>query len=299
MVFFNASTKGQMNILIEFCKGLNNYLGNKPKYVSMAWGVILFILISCIDYQVKPEISLSIFYLLPIALITWFVRKEAGFVACILSAIAWFITNQNSQHTESEFLVYYWNASVSLMFFLTVAYLLSKLRDAIEQEKQFARIDSTTGVANKRLFFELASLELKKAQRYRHPLTVVYIDIDDFKNINDHWGKKVGDQLLEIAAETIKQNIRETDIVGRLGGDEFAIILPGSGYEPANIVTCRVQRELLDSMQKNEWPTTFSMGAVTFVNPPKSVDEMIHKVDRLVYLIKYNGKNQLNHKASI
>jgi diguanylate cyclase (GGDEF)-like protein len=288
-----------MNILIEFCKGLNNYLGNKPKYVSIAWGVILFILISGIDYQVKPEISLSIFYLLPISLITWFVRKEAGFVACILSAIAWFITNPNIQQTESGFLVPYWNASVSLIFFFAVAYLLSKWRYALEQEKEFARIDSTTAVANKRLFLELARLELKKAQRYRHPLTIVYIDIDDFKNINDNWGKKIGDQLLQIAAETIKQNIRETDIIGRLGGDEFAIILPGSGYEPANIVTCRVQRELLDAMQKNEWCATFSMGAVTFVNPPNSVDEMIHKVDRLVYLIKHNGKNQLNHKASI
>jgi diguanylate cyclase (GGDEF)-like protein len=287
-----------MNIFLEFCEDLNKYLESTHR-VSAILGVLLLILIGCIDYQVDPEIFLSILYLLPIAFITWFVRKEAGFLACILSAIAWFITNENSQQTESRFLVPYWNASVSLMFFFTVAYLLSKWRNALEQEKEFARIDSTTAVANKRLFFELARLELKKAQRYRHPLTVVYIDIDDFKKINDIWGKKVGDHLLQIAAETIKQNIRETDIIGRLGGDEFAIILPGSGYEPANIVSCRVQRELLDAMQKNEWCATFSMGAVTFVNPPNSVDEMIHKVDRLVYLIKYNGKNQLNHKASI
>jgi diguanylate cyclase (GGDEF) domain len=287
-----------MNILLEFCEDLNKYLESTHK-VSAILGVLLLILIGCIDYQVDPEIFLSILYLLPIAFITWFVRKEAGFLACILSAIAWFITNENSQQTESSFLVPYWNASVNLMLFFTVAYLLSKWRNALEQEKEFARIDSTTGVANKRLFFELARLELKKAHRYRHPLTVVYIDIDDFKKINDLWGKKVGDQLLQIAAETIKHTIRETDIIGRLGGDEFAIILPGSGYEPANIVSCRVQRELLDAMQKNEWCATFSMGAVTFVNPPNSVDEMIHKVDRLVYLIKYNGKNQLNHKASI
>ncbi len=287
-----------MNILLEFCEDLNKYLESTHR-VSAILGVLLLILIGCIDYQVDPEIFLSILYLLPIAFITWFVRKEAGFLACILSAIAWFITNENSQQTESSFLVPYWNASVNLMLFFTVAYLLSKWRNALEQEKEFARIDSTTGVANKRLFFELARLELKKAHRYRHPLTVVYIDIDDFKKINDLWGKKVGDQLLQIAAETIKHTIRETDIIGRLGGDEFAIILPGSGYEPANIVSCRVQRELLDAMQKNEWCATFSMGAVTFVNPPNSVDEMIHKVDRLVYLIKYNGKNQLNHKASI
>ena len=287
-----------MNILLEFCEYLNKYLESTHR-VSAILGVLLLILIGCIDYQVDPEIFLSILYLLPIAFITWFVRKEAGFLAGILSAIAWFITNENSQQTESRFLVPYWNASVNLMFFFTVVYLLSKWRNALEQEKEFARIDSTTGVANKRLFFELARLELKKAHRYRHPLTVVYIDIDDFKKINDIWGKKVGDQLLQIAAETIKHTIRETDIIGRLGGDEFAIILPGSGYEPANIVSCRVQRELLDAMQKNEWCATFSMGAVTFVNPPNSVDEMIHKVDRLVYLIKYNGKNQLNHKASI
>lgn len=288
-----------MNILSNLLRIINKYFTKNKPNVAITWGGILLILIACIDYQLASEISLAIFYLLPISLMTWFVGKEAGLVTCVLSAIAEFITNLNTKNTESHFFVPYWNAVASLMMFLTVSYLLFELHSTLEQEKKLERIDYTTGVANKRLFFELARLELKKAYRYRHPLTVVYLDVDNFKNINDTLGYIVGDKLLKLAALTIKKNLRETDFLARIGGDEFVILLPGSGYEPSHNVISRIHKQLLAAMQKNQWQATFSIGAVTYVNPPRSVDAMLQQADHLMYLVKNNGKNQLKHKTSV
>jgi diguanylate cyclase (GGDEF)-like protein len=287
-----------VNLFGQFPQRINNYFKYNHKRVALIWGSSLLLVIFYIDYQVAPWISLSIFHLLPVALITWFVSKEAGFVTCGLSAIAELITHLNNKQPEISFLVPYWNAVVKLMLFLFVSYLLSELHRTLELEKELARTDYTTGIANKRLFFELALLEIKKAHRYRHPLTVVYIDVDDFKDINDTWGHSVGDKFLKISAEAIKNNIRETDIIARIGGDEFVILLPGSGYDTAQIVINRVKKQLLLAI-KHQWNATFSIGAVTFINPPNSVDEMLQKADHLMYLVKNNGKNQLKHKTSV
>jgi len=287
-----------VNLFGQFPQRINNYFKYNHKRVALIWGSSLLLVIFYIDYQVAPWISLSIFHLLPVALITWFVSKEAGFVTCGLSAIAELITHLNNKQPEISFLVPYWNAVVKLMLFLFVSYLLSELHRTLELEKELARTDYTTGIANKRLFFELALLEIKKAHRYRHPLTVVYIDVDDFKDINDTWGHSVGDKFLKISAEAIKNNIRETDIIARIGGDEFVILLPGSGYDTAQIVINRVKKQLLLAI-RHQWNATFSIGAVTFINPPSSVDEMLQKADHLMYLVKNNGKNQLKHKTSV
>ena len=288
-----------MGIFRMVGKKVKVYFENNHKIVSATWGAILFALIGGIDSLVIPEISLSFFYLLPISFVTWFVKKEAGIITAFASVIAIFSLNNNHQPNGSALLDSYWETTVILMFFLTVCYLVFELRAAKEREKEIARIDHVTGLANKRLFFELARLEVKKSIRYRHPLTVIYIDIDDFTSIYDKLGQSIGNKLLQIVAETLKDSIRETDIMGRIGSDEFVILLPGSGHEPAQIVANRVQRQLREAMETHKWSVTFSIGAVTFINPPNSVDAMIQRADHLMYLVKNNGKNQLKHIVSL
>jgi diguanylate cyclase (GGDEF)-like protein len=294
-----ASTHTQMDILSNFFTKIGNSLENDHRKASLAWGCCLFLAIAYLDYQISPNISLSIFYLFPIAFFSWCVSKEAGFITCGLSAIAAFITKFSGEYTESSFLALFWNTTVMLIVFLTVSSLLFKLHYVLKQEQEYARIDSTTGVANKQLLFELARLEVKKSNRYRHPLTAIYLDIDDFQAINKVFGHKVGDRILHTAAQTLAHNLRETDIIGRIGKDEFVILLPGSGYEPAHTVINRVHNQLRSAMNENQWPVTFSIGAVTFINPPASVEAMIQQADHLMYLVKNNGKNHLKHKPSL
>lgn len=177
--------------------------------------------------------------------------------------------------------------------------MIGELHHARQRESKLARTDEITGVANRKLFIELANMELKKSRRYGHPFTITYIDLDNFKNINDYGGYKVGDHVLQVIAQTIKNTVRETDIVARIGGDEFIIFLPGLAYEPAQIVIHRVRDILLETMDKNLWPVTFSIGAITYINCPENVDEIIEKSDYLMYCIKNKGKNIMEHITEI
>jgi diguanylate cyclase (GGDEF)-like protein len=196
-------------------------------------------------------------------------------------------------YSHSHPLVPYWNMLMRSGFFLFVVVILSKLKTALEHEKNLSRTDSLTGTANKRAFYELASIEIDRARRYKRPFTAAYIDIDNFKTINDRFGHTIGDCLLQLVATTIRSKTRSTDAVARLGGDEFILLLPETEGESAQKVLHRIQNQLLDAVQKNEWPVTFSIGVATFINPPESVEEMIKKADALMYSAKNSGKNMI------
>ena len=158
------------------------------------------------------------------------------------------------------------------------------------------KTDFLTGLANRRSFIESAQSEINRARRYENSFTVAYLDLDDFKSINDTYGHLIGDTLLRTVADTIRNNLRITDISARLGGDEFAVLFPDTDSEQSEIVINKMHDRLLDTMKENNWPVTFSIGAVTFVEPPQSVDEVIKKADDFMYSAKKDGKNRINRE---
>jgi diguanylate cyclase (GGDEF)-like protein len=97
----------------------------------------------------------------------------------------------------------------------------------------------------------------------------------------------------------MKNNIRKIDLIGRVGGDEFVLLLPETGYEPARAVIRKIQERLLEVARKHGWPVTFSIGAVTFVDPPAAVDEMIRMADNLMCTVKKSGKNMFRHETCL
>ncbi len=167
------------------------------------------------------------------------------------------------------------------------------LRSAVEREQELARTDSLTGLTNRRAFCEMSSGEIDRAQRYHRPFTVAYVDIDNFKTVNDRFGHSTGDTLLRVVAHTMKSNSRAVDVIARLGGDEFAIFLPETGPEPGRAVIRKLHERLLDAMRQHEWPVTFSIGVITFIRPPSTVDQMIRFADGLMYTAKNGGKNRI------
>jgi diguanylate cyclase (GGDEF)-like protein len=281
-----------MNILIHF----NNFFKKRKNSINIL-GFSLVILIGIIDYFTGPEFAFSIFYLIPIFIITWYKEKWNGIIISIFATAIWLFAELAWKKDYVHPLVPYWNAIVGLGFFLIVTLLISILRDLLEQEKKMARTDFLTQTANIRSFLELANLEIHIAHRYKHPLTLAYIDIDNFKFVNDNFGHIAGNDLLCIASKTIKDNLRETDIVARVGGDEFVILLTETGVENAKVVINKIQKNLLNIMNKNNWPVTFSIGLATFLNPPNSIDKMIKEADRIMYSAKNNGKNMIKSEV--
>jgi diguanylate cyclase (GGDEF)-like protein len=182
-------------------------------------------------------------------------------------------------------------------FFLVVNYMISSLKISLEREREMARTDYLTQVANSRYFAEIASNEIKRASRYLHPFTVAYLDIDDFKSVNDRWGHSTGDQLLALVADTVRSNIRATDSIARLGGDEFVLLLPETGYSAASVVIQKVHQSLRAAMERKGWPVTFSIGVLTCMDAPGTVENMLEMADELMYSVKNNWKNAIGYSV--
>ncbi len=257
----------------------------------------LVVLIGFVDYWTGVQVSVSTLYLLPIAMAAWFSGKSQGLMVSLLSASAWLIADLQEEMRYSILAAPYWNSVVMLSIFLIVGYLLAELKTLLQREESLARTDYLTGVANKRSFTELTDFEIKRFARYGHIFSVAYIDIDNFKQVNDQYGHNAGDELLKTVADGIKNKIRETDLAARLGGDEFVVFLPETGSEDAEAVISKIIQGLSGEMEKNKWQVTFSIGLATFLKPPRTVEEIIAKADSLMYSAKTSGKNMIKKEV--
>ncbi len=262
----------------------------------MVTALILVCVVGAADYLTGPEISFSIFYLLPVVLATWYIGRQAGIAIGAISAITWLLLDLEG-HLYSHPVIAYWNMLVRFGFFLIVLGILSRLRSAYEREKTLSTLDSLTGLLNGRAFQERANAEIERARRYGHPFTVAYVDLDDFKAVNDRFGHSVGNAVLCAIADAAGTYVRATDIAARLGGDEFAFLFPETGEESARTVLPMVSHRISDSLRKNGWPVTLSLGAITFRKPPDSVDRMLHAADVLMYAAKHAGKGKILHEV--
>ena len=273
--------------------GFKNY--SKALIVVICFAVALTI--GVIRYLTGPEWALSAFYLFPIILVTWKAGIGAGILISFTSAISWLLADLMMVNFFSNAIIPYLNETFRLIVFLIITFIIFKLKTALENQKELAGTDPLTSVVNRRAFYDLANLELNKARRYQTPISFLYLDIDNFKKINDHFGHHIGDKLLRSVAETIKNNIRAIDLIVRFGGDEFGILLAETGAESAAQVVGKLKKKLLELVRDNGWPVTFSIGVATFISPPGSIDEMIDAADAQMYFAKQNGKNRTRYKV--
>ncbi len=281
----------------SFLGSVIEYLSKLPKSLLISAGSVMVLLVGILSHIAGPQLSLTIFYVIPIALVTWFSDRRLGFIFTILSALAWLMADLTSGATYSSSDIPYWNGVSRLSSLFILSFILSTLKSTLTKEKEFSRIDFLTGVRNRRYFIELVNMEINRARRYEHPFTVVCIDLDNFKTVNDCFGHSTGDILLRLVARTIQQNIRVTDTVARLGGDEFAILLPEAGRNVAEAILEKVRKINLDIMRRHGWPVTLSIGVVTFTSPPSTLDETLRISDQLMYSAKNNGKNSIQYEV--
>ena len=272
-----------------------NFNQNSQKFLAVLLCIMLVLLIGVIDYQTGYELAFSLFYLIPICLATWVSGRDVGLLVSILSACAWYVADVLSGHVYSSSLIYLWNTGIRLGFFAVVTYLLAALRLALDHERNLSRTDPLTGAANTRAFLEMIQSEINRYERYKHPFTVVYIDLDNFKTVNDRYGHMVGDKVLHTIVTEIRKRLRKTDSISRLGGDEFGLFLPETGQDAAQVVMKKIRAGIIDAMQLRKLPVTASLGVVTCEETPKSAEILIKMADDLMYTIKNHGKHGIGY----
>jgi diguanylate cyclase (GGDEF)-like protein len=264
------------------------------------WLIIIGLLsvLGVVDYFTGTDISISFFFLAPIVIAAWYINRAAGMGVSIASAVIWFVVNGPALPVqEFRFGVLIWNAGVRLGFFVVVAALVSVLRQAIDRERLLARTDYLTGVKNDRSFYEQAAIELRRARRHNRPMSIAYIDADDFKELNDRFGHNAGDSALRAIGAALLRRLRATDVVGRMGGDEFAVLLPEAGEDEAVKTVKRLHKLLTTELRGKGWPITLSIGVLTCTTAPSEIDRLMKEVDALMYEVKRSGKNHVRHKT--
>jgi diguanylate cyclase (GGDEF)-like protein len=271
------------------------YFSGQSKRLVLAEGLGFIALVAVLDYLAPWEGSMAIFYLLPISLVAWSAGRWQGILVSGVSAAAWLLIEMLDGPGLSHPAILCWNSTVRLAFYLIVTLSLSSVKQALDREKKLASTDPLTGIRNARSFHEAAGGEIERAKRYGRPFTVAYVDLDNFKEVNDRFGHSRGDDLLRLVAKTVRGNLRKTDCVARLGGDEFAVLLPETGYQPAAAVLVKIQQLLGEKMRQAGFSTTCSIGAVTCLRPPESVEAMIRRADACMYAAKKAGKNRMRH----
>ncbi len=247
--------------------------------------------VGSIDYVTGYELGVSLFYLGPVAIAAWYCGRRAAVGIAILASIVWFAADVGAGHVYKHPAISVWNAFIRLGFFLINGLLLTTLRAHLSIEEQLARTDSLTGLLNRRALFERLEYVLQLARRQHGKLTLVYVDLDDFKAINDTHGHAEGDRALRTVAEVLAQNIRQADSAARLGGDEFALLLIDTDRQGAEELVLKLRHRMRDMLAARALKVTCSIGAVTFGQPPASADDALKAADRLMYQVKAGGKN--------
>lgn len=272
---------------------LNAFMKKRSSFQVTAVSLFFVVAVGMIDHSTGYEVSISVFYLVPIALATWYGGLYQGSLLSIISATSWLIVDRTAGHYYSQAFIPFWNAGVRFLFFIVTAKLLVTLRDQLEKERNMARFDGLTGAMNGRGFMEASQAIFRIAARYGRPTVIGYIDLDNFKSVNDTLGHTEGDHVLKAIASLLLKSVRGADLVGRLGGDEFAVLLPETTYSGAVTVFASLREELLKETRERVWPIGFSIGVAVFQTVPSSVDEAMKLADALMYRVKNSGKNNI------
>ena len=239
------------------------------------------------------EVSLLLLYAVPVALAAWAVTPRTAYT---LAAVAVTLpTLFAALAGEPIGWAVIWSVLSNFVLLGIIVMLLTTLRRRLSDEAAFVATDTLTGLLNRGSFIAQLDAELTRAARYGRAFTLAYVDLDNFKAVNDLEGHDAGDELLRRIADALRSSTRQTDVLGRLGGDEFAAVLPEITGGATGSVLENLRKQLIRAMEKGGWPVTFSIGAVTFETPIDTSREALRVADEAMYAVKRSGKDGIHH----
>ncbi len=259
---------------------------------------LLLAFVGWVDFSTGPDFSVQFFYLVPITVVAWFDGRGSGLVMGVVSAgVVLGVSFLEISVGRAAVSLPSWNAAVAGAIFVSFALALGTLRAVLKRLADLSRTDPLTEISNRRCFLDAAGNELARARRTGRPFALMYLDLDDFKHVNDTLGHQAGDALLRTIGAELRAAVRSTDAVARLGGDEFAVLLPETNGDGAADAAAKVRARLASCMSRGGWPVTFSIGVVSCATLPESVASVLETADRLMYSVKKAGKNGLAAQA--
>jgi len=254
--------------------------------------IALTLVVYWANASTPSSLRLGILYIVPVLLVT--LREGLGWGLAFLAltvglreVVAW------EQTPADTPLLWRVANAVTYVVVLGIAMAgLQKLRRIQDQLAQLATHDLLTGVLNARAFTERLGDELDRKRRYARPLSLLYLDLDDFKVINDSHGHQTGDAVLRLVADAIRSSVRQADAVGRMGGDEFAVLMPETDAQLADAAAQRLATGLR-SIFRGSPTVTASIGVVSCTTGDATTDDLLRRADQAMYAAKRAGKDQV------
>lgn len=262
---------------------------------SVVWAAAGFaiVLIGGVDYFTGVEIRVFPLYYAPVSFVAWHSGRSGALLVATLCALAWLGSNLLAGLRFSNLDIWIVNTLVQGSSFTIVGLLIATLRAAALRERALSRTDPLTSLHNVRAFYDDANRVLALCRRKGRPATMAYIDLDNFKSVNDRLGHRAGDDLLRTVAQKLRAAIRPSDLSARLGGDEFAILLPEVGSDEAAATLERLRSLLADTVTPTAGPVSASIGGVTFITVPEDAEAMVQQADSRMYVAKAMGRNRV------
>lgn len=270
----------------------------KTKYnISKIIFFILLILLSAgvflVDYFVASDnFNIILPYLLIIYASVWYLGGRTGLFFTLVSAFLWLFSRTRS-FTIIEFPVLL-DFTIKILFIFIQYIIILRMKKAYQEVKNLSRIDELTGLNNRRGFYDLVNFELLRMSREKETVSMIFLDIDDFKLENDLKGHKEGDLILKTLGKIILSTIRKTDISARIGGDEFCIFVYKTSKDTILSFVKRITTRFEQECRKFSWHISLSIGILTTKKQCKTND-LIHATDLLMYKAKKNGKNRIEY----
>jgi diguanylate cyclase (GGDEF)-like protein len=266
-------------------------LEKAPAWALAAGSLLFVVAVAVLDHFVADHIPVLVLYAPVVALACWIMGLRAAVAVAMFCSVLWLLDDLMFLPRPEVQFGKCWVTVVHVAFFVIVSTVLSRLHVAYERERTASMTDRLTGLANCRAFMDRADREIEQCGRAGQPISLAVIDCDNFKAVNDTVGHLAGDRLLEIIGRAMREGVRPADLVARVGGDEFAILMPRASREEARAVIECVQAHVNDTVRRQGWPVTLSIGTVTFAHTPGSVTAMIREADHLMYAVKHEHKD--------
>lgn len=280
-------------------QALHEKLERQSALLVITLSMLLVSIVGFFDYLTGYEISFFIFYAIPIGFSSWYGGKKIGLFSTFASGIAWYIADLSTGHEYSHPLIPYWNGTIRFCFFIFIVYALSNIKRRLELEILNADHDSLTGLLNGRGFRGRIETLLPLVKRDRPICAIAFIDVDNFKQVNDSMGHAAGDEVLMETAKAMKAALRSSDVIARLGGDEFVIFFPGADMAQAKIVLEELRRKLSIVVKTYNWPIGFSIGVEIFNSKETAIEKALADADLLMYEVKKQGKGRILYKENL
>jgi diguanylate cyclase (GGDEF)-like protein len=240
-----------------------------------------------------PDVRLGILYMVPVLLATWHDGLAWGIGFAVATGVLRYVTGLDQMPHDAPVAIRIASEAGYLIVLAVAMAGLEQLQCTRRELERLATQDQLTGALNARAFTERLAQELDRNRRYSRPLALLYVDLDDFKSVNDQHGHQTGDAVLRLVADATRRAVRQADIVGRLGGDEFAVLMPETEGGVAEAAATRLATGIR-TVFRGTPSVTASIGLVSTVTAATTAaEDLLRRADQAMYEAKRGGKDRV------